>query len=66
MKQILSCKTSDCDKDVEFEYDPVPAVDLLGRVSVTTEDSDGEEEEVSAYLTCEDGHQHKYTVSITK
>ena len=52
--QIFQCPT--CDKDVEYKREIV-----MGLVS-TYGNADSDEEKV-VYLTCPDGHTHRYTVS---
>lgn len=52
MVQKFSCKGPNCDKEVIFEYDPVKGVFMKIREKIKAD----------AFLTCENGHCHKYTV----
>jgi len=51
--KIFNCKEPGCDKTVDYEPDVIP-----GTVKMETMVESAEEIEV--YLTCEDGHTHKY------
>lgn len=51
-KKTFKCKGPNCNLEVSYEYDPVEAIVQIPK---------NLESEV-AYLTCEDGHTHPYTI----
>lgn len=53
--KIFNCKEPECDKTVVYKPDVIP-----GTVKIETMVDSADEIEV--YLTCEDGHTHKYKV----
>ena len=53
--KIFNCKEPECDKTVVYEPDVIPG-------TVKTETMVDSADEIEVYLTCEDGHIHKYKV----
>lgn len=53
--KMFNCKEPDCDKKVAYVPDVIP-----GTLKMETKVDSAEEIEV--YLTCDDGHTHKYKV----
>jgi hypothetical protein len=53
--KTINCKESGCDKTVVYEPDEIPG-------TVRMETMEYVADQIEVYLTCEDGHTHKYKV----
>jgi len=54
-EQKFKCKEPGCSLEVVFKYEPIRAMKFM---------KDQEYEEMEATLSCDNGHFHKYIVSV--